>query len=106
MNHGAATAALERAAEISRELTLLADGGEAQATQRRDAERMQLLRSARNAVGQLSDRDRALLREIADLNDRAIRLLEHRQRGNARDMDLLSVGKRALRAYASAGAYR
>jgi len=42
-----------------------------------------------------------MLREIAQLNDRALGLLEHRKRAMGRDMDMLAVGRRAVRAYAT-----
>ena len=43
--------------------------------------------------------ERELLQEIAQLNDKAIGCLEHHHRRNARDMDMASVGRRALLAY-------
>ena len=106
MNGREATAALQRAAEISRELLAIADSGDVQLTQRLDAERLQLLQSARRSLEPLGEGDRGLLCEIAELNDRAIGFLEHRQRCKARDMDMLSVGKRAVQAYSASGRYR
>jgi hypothetical protein len=49
----------------------------------------------------LDEKDRSVLREIAALNDQALGLLEHRRRAKGRDMDMLAVGRRALRAYSS-----
>ena len=46
-----------------------------------------------------SEKDRAVLREIAELNDRSIGRLEHRFRAKCRDMDMLAAGRRAMRAY-------
>jgi hypothetical protein len=100
---GGEASALQRAAEISRELVAIADAGDVQLTQRLDAERLQLLKFAHTSRQFFGDTERALLREIAELNDRAIGFLEHRQRRNARDMDMLSIGKRAVRAYFAAG---
>jgi hypothetical protein len=42
-----------------------------------------------------------VLRDIADLNDRAIGHLEHRKRAMGRNMDMLAVGRRAVRAYST-----
>jgi len=103
MNGREATAALQRAAEISRELLEIADKGDVRLTQRLDAERLQLLQSARRSLQPLGVADRELLREIAELNDRAIGFVEHRLRCTARDMDMLRVGKSAVRAYAANG---
>jgi hypothetical protein len=66
-----------------------------------DAERLQLLKSIRAALQPLDEKDRSLLREIAALNDQSLGLLEHRRRAKGRDMDMLAVGRRALRAYSS-----
>jgi hypothetical protein len=103
VSRGHATAALQRAAEISRELVGVADTGDVQLTHRLDAERLQLLKSAKSAPQSLDENDRLLLREIAELNDKAIGFLEHRRRCKARDLDMLSVGKRAVRAYSATG---
>jgi hypothetical protein len=92
------TAALQRAAEISRELATEADAGDVQATQRLDADRLQLLKSV-GRYQALNAGDRALLREIAELNERAIGLLEHRRRIKGRQLDMAAVGRRAVRAY-------
>ncbi len=106
MNRGEVTEVLRRAAELSRQLVDIADSGDVTTTQRLDAERLQLLKSARRAAQGLSDKDRSLLMEISRLNDQAIGFLEHRRRCKARDMDMLSVGKRAVRAYYAAGRHR
>jgi hypothetical protein len=104
--NSAASASLERALELSRELASIADSGDVQLTQRLDAERLQLLKSAKSARQPLGDEDRRVLREIAALNDKAIGFLEHRRRCKARDLDMVSAGRRAVRAYGSAGRYR
>lgn len=106
MNGMEATLALRRAAEISRELLALADSGDVQLAKRLDAERLQLLKSARRSLQPLNESDRGLLREIVELNDRALGFLEHRRRCTARDLDMLAVGKRAMRAYSANGRYR
>jgi len=101
MNRQAAVAALERALEISRELAAVADRGEVRQAASLDAERLQLLQSVRDALLPMDERSRAVLREIAELNDRSIGRLEHRFRAKCRDMDMLAVGRRALRAYST-----
>ena len=103
MSRDAGTAALQRAAEISRELATLADHGDVESARRLDAERLQLLKLARAVLHPLREHDRGLLREIVELNDKALGLMEHRRRCKARDLDMLSVGKRAVRAYAFNG---
>jgi hypothetical protein len=101
MTRAEAVAGLQRALEISRELAAVADGGDLGMTLRLDAERRQLLKLLRGALQPLDEKDRAVLREIAALNDKALGLLEHRRRAKGRDMDMLAVGRRALRAYSS-----
>jgi hypothetical protein len=96
------SAALRRAAEISRELAAEADTGDLHLTQRLDADRLQLLKSVSGAP-RMSAADRALLREIAELNERAIGLLEHRRRITGRQLDMAAVGRRAVLAYADTG---
>jgi hypothetical protein len=101
MTRTEAVAALQRALEISRELAAVADGGELCLAVSLDAERLQLLKSIRAALQPLNENDRSVLREITALNDRSLGLLEHRRRAKGRDMDMLAVGRRALRAYSS-----
>lgn len=93
--------ALHRALDISRRLAAMADGGDLALTVSLDAERLQLLKSARAALRPPDEQDQALLREIAALNDRALGFLEHRRRAKGRDMDMVATGRRALRAYSS-----
>lgn len=101
MNRQTAVAALQRALDISHELTAVADGGDLETAMSLDAERLQLLKSARAALQPLDESNRTVLREIAALNDRALGSLEHRRRAKGRDMDMLAVGRRAVRAYAN-----
>jgi len=101
MTRAETAAALQRAMDISRELAVIADGGDLSLTVSLDAERRQLLKSVRDAPQPLDEKDRSVLREIAALNDRALGLVEHRRRAKGRDMDMLAVGRRALRAYSS-----
>ena len=97
----APVAALERALAISEQLAALADGGDVSQTVRLDAERRQLLKSARVALHPSDERSRAILREITVLNDRTLGLMQHRQRAKGREMDIAAVGRRAVAAYGS-----
>jgi hypothetical protein len=92
-------AALERALGISEQIVALADGGDVGQTVRLDAERRQLLKSARAALQPLDEQSRSILRKIALLNDRTLGLMEHRRRAKGREMDMAAVGRRAVAAY-------
>jgi hypothetical protein len=96
-----AAAALERALEISEELLLVAERGEVERVISLDAERLRLIKSARQALTPMNDEDRAVLSQIADLNARSLGRMEHRFRAKCRDMDMLAAGRRALRAYSN-----
>jgi len=96
-----AAAALHRALELSQALFEVADRGEIAQVLSLDAERLSLLKSARAALGPLSEKDRSVLRAIADLNARSVGRMEHRFRAKCRDIDMLSAGRRAVRAYAN-----
>jgi hypothetical protein len=96
-----AAAALQRALEISEELTATAASGEAAAAAALDAERRRLLESARKGLPDFGDHERQLLAQIAALNDRSIGLMEHRLRAKARDLDMAAVGAKAVRAYSA-----
>jgi hypothetical protein len=101
VNRSDASAALQRALEISRELTAVADGGDVRLTVSLDAERLQLLKLARAGLQPMDANERAVLREIAELNDRAIGLIEHQRRIKGRAMDMAAVGRRAVAAYST-----
>jgi hypothetical protein len=101
MSHGATTAALQRALEISRELAAVADGGDVLLAVSLDAERLQLLKSFRLGRKQPDAGDLAMLREISQLNNRSIGFMEHRLRSKGRDMDMAAVGRRAVAAYSN-----
>jgi hypothetical protein len=95
----ATAAALQRALELSQELLEVAESGEVERIISLDAERLRLIKSARHALTPMNDKDRAVLRQIADLNARSLGRMEHRFRAKCRDMDMLAAGRRALRAY-------
>lgn len=103
MSRAAATLNLRRGLEISREVAALAESGDVARALALDAERRELLRAARVELHPLNESERSLLKEIGALNDRAIGFLEHRLRGKARELDMVSVGRRALRAYSATG---
>jgi hypothetical protein len=94
--NGATTAALGRALALSRDLLAAAEDGDSQRAVRLDAERLQLLKSA---SGSMAADDRALLEEIARLNDLSVGHLEHHRRTVGRQLDLAAVGRRAVAAY-------
>jgi hypothetical protein len=99
MSHPPATAPLQRALELSQELLEIAESGEVERVISLDAERLRLIKSVRQALTPMNDKDRAVLRQIADLNARSLGRMEHRFRAKCRDMDMLAAGRRALRAY-------
>lgn len=98
--------ALERALELSRELLGVAELGDTAAAVNLDAVRLELLKSAAETGRVATMSDRALLQEIAQLNDKAIGCLEHHRRRKERDMDVATLGRRALLAYSPTGPQR
>jgi hypothetical protein len=101
MNGGSADLSLARALAISREMLDAAEKGNLQSLGALDLERMDLLKFFRNSTRQLTAADRALLQQIAQLNDRAIGLVEHQRRAKGRDLDMAAVGRKAVAAYSS-----
>jgi hypothetical protein len=101
LNREEASAALQRALELSLQLLEIAENGEAEQVTRLDAERLGLIKSARHALTPMTDHDRAVIRQIADLNAQSLGRMEHRLRAKCRDMDMLAAGRRALRAYSN-----
>jgi hypothetical protein len=106
MSRAEAESSLRGALELSHALVAAADGGDLEATVRLDAERRRLLEAARRGLVELAASDHAMLAQIRTLNARAIGALQHRQRATGRDLDMLSVGRRAVRAYAAARIWR
>jgi hypothetical protein len=94
-------AMLARALQLSRELLDVAEGGDLQTVLGLGAERLQLLEKARSGPAPVGASEGALLREITELNDRAIGFLEHRRRIKAREIDTAAVGRRAVAAYST-----
>jgi hypothetical protein len=100
MNRSAGQA-LELALVLSHQLLAAADRSNLQEIARLDAERLQLLQSARLERDNLGPADRQLLKEVCELNDRTIGLVEHHQRIKGRALDMAAVGRRAVAAYFS-----
>jgi len=100
MTSSETAAALQRALDLSQDIVAAAEGGDVEEILRLDAERLRLLKSLRQTMPTLSPADRSMLRVIADLNARSIGRMEHRFRAKCRDMDMLTAGRRAVRAYA------
>jgi hypothetical protein len=98
---GKPRAALELALELSNQLLAAADHSDLQALERLDAERLRLLQSVRLERDNLSAGDRLVVRQVAELNDRAIGLMEHNRRTKERALDLAAVGCRAVAAYST-----
>jgi hypothetical protein len=101
MNRLEAMAVLQRALQLSEQLAAVADGGDVSLAVSLDAERLQLLKSARAALHPMDEQSRSILGEIAELNERTLGLLEHRRRAKGRDLDMAAVGRRAVAAYAN-----
>ena len=91
---------LQCALRLSEQIAVLTDCGDVSEAVRLDVERLQLLKSARAALDPLDERSHSLVREIIALNDRSVGLMEHRLRAKVRDMDMATVGRRAVAAYA------
>jgi hypothetical protein len=90
---------LARALALSHDMLSAAEKGDLQSLASLDLERMELLKFFRNGTKQVSTADQALLRQINEINDRAIGLLEHQRRSKGRDLDMAAVGRRAVAAY-------
>jgi hypothetical protein len=92
---------LERALALSHELLAAADHADFQSLARLDAERLQLLTSFRTGRAQLDADEQATIAEISRLNAEALGLVEHHRRIKGRQLDMASVGRRAVAAYAT-----
>jgi hypothetical protein len=101
MSGGNVDLILARALAISHDMLAAAETGNLQSLEPLDRERRDLLQFFRNSTRQLTAADRALLQQIAQLNDLAIGLLEHQRRSKGRDLDMAAVGRRAVAAYSS-----
>jgi hypothetical protein len=96
---GNARPTLDRALALSRELLAAAAIADMPAIERLDADRFRLLQSLRSERERFSAGDWTVMKEISELNDRTVGLVEHLRRGMERSMDLAAVGRRAVAAY-------
>jgi hypothetical protein len=96
-----ARGALERVIVLSQQLLAAADQSNLQELADLDAERMRLLQSLRLERDNLSADDRLVLKQVSELNDRAIGLMEHHRRSKERALDMAAVGRRAVAAYST-----
>ena len=92
---------LSAALALSRDIVAVADHGDMTELAQLDGKRLELLQSFRRAAREIPAADRAVLKEIADLNERALGLMEHRRRIQGRALDMAAVGRRAVTAYAN-----
>jgi hypothetical protein len=105
MNHKTSSS-LSRALALSNDMLSAADRGDLQTLASLDAQRMELLQLFRSSTQQVAAADQALLEQIAEVNARTIGLLEHQRRSKGRDLDMASVGRRAVAAYAGTRSQR
>jgi hypothetical protein len=101
MNGGKINLSLARALALSHDMLSAAESGNLESLESLDLERLELLKSFRNATQQVAEPDRTLLQQIAQLNDRTIGLLEHQRRSKGRELDMAAVGRRAVAAYST-----
>jgi hypothetical protein len=99
MNSGATHPALLRALAVSTDMFEAAERADFHNVALLDAERLQLLKLFKIEAKHVDAASRALLQQIAQLNDRTIGLLEHQRRTKGREMDMAAVGRRAVAAY-------
>jgi hypothetical protein len=92
---------LARALALSLEMLEAAEQACVPSLKSLDAQRLQLLQSARLERDNLTADDWRVLKEVCDLNDRTIGLMEHHQRIKVRALDMAAVGRRAVVAYSS-----
>jgi len=106
MKDGNVNSGLTRALALSQEMLAAAEQGNLQSLESLDRQRLELLKSFRGATRQVAAADQALLQQVAQLNDRAIGLLEHQWRSKGRDLDMAAVGRRAVEAYSGTQSQR
>ena len=88
----AAAATLEHALSLSHRLLEAAEQSNFEQVTILDAERLRLLKSFRLERRDLSDEEQLMLRQVSELNDRAIGLVEHQRRIKERAMDVAVAG--------------
>lgn len=95
--------AIDHALAVSRELLAAAAQADVPAIERLDADRLRLLQSLRPLRDRFSAGDWMIMKEISELNDRAMGLMEHHRRAMERSLDMAAVGRRAMAAYHDTG---
>ncbi len=103
---GSTREALQRALALSQQLLAAVDESQLTEIAILDAQRLRLLQSLQPLRNSLSDGERLMLRQVSELNDRAIGLVEHQRRIKERAMDLVAVGRRAVSAYSTTRSQR
>lgn len=93
--------ALARALALSIEMLAGVEKADLQSLASLDLERLELLKSFRQGTRQVDAANHAVLKRIAEVNDRTIGLLEHHRRSKGRDLDMAAVGRRAVTAYSN-----
>lgn len=101
MSEPKVTPALAQALALSHEMLSATEKGDLQSLASLDLTRMELLKSFRRGTKQVDEANQALLRRIAEVNDRTLGLVEHHRRSKGRDLDMAAVGRRAVAAYSS-----
>jgi hypothetical protein len=91
--------ALDRALAVSRELLAAAVVADMPTIERLDADRFRLLQSLRPLRDRFGAGDWIVMKEISELNDQALGLMEHHRRALERSLDMAAVGRRAVVAY-------
>ena len=102
----ARSSALARALALSQQLLAAAEQSDLEAIALLDAERLRLLKSVRAERDVMSAADNRVLGEVAELNDRALGMMEHHRRIKERAIELAAVGRRAVAAYSVTGPQR
>jgi hypothetical protein len=101
MTQAPGQAALLRALAVSARMFEAAEKAEFHNVALLDAERLQLLKLFKVETRHIDAASRALLQQITQLNDRTLGLVEHQRRSKGREMDMASVGRRAIAAYSN-----
>jgi hypothetical protein len=101
MSQASPNPALLRALAVSSQMFEAAEKSDFKNVALLDAERMQLLKLFKTETPHVDAGSWVLLRQITQLNDRTIGLLEHQRRGKGREMDMAAVGRRAIVAYSN-----
>ncbi len=103
---GSTREALQLALSLSHQLLAAVDESQLAEIAILDAQRLRLLQSVQPLRDSLNDGERLMLRQVSELNERAIGLVEHQRRIKERTMDLVAVGRLAVTAYSTTRSQR